>query len=240
MSPRSSPSYGSAVNEPTRRAYFELLRNKVDKVNAIIPGLTVLGNVSLGELGSTSDEIRLQGLRTNVEGTANNVLQLLQHDTNHRPYLAIFGGTDGERKMYVGYADTTTDEVSVNADDGNLQLRAPNGSIRLFTGTGEVKDIPGRQFVRTDTSRGSPQLIQWGRLNGLTNANGDLSYTFDEPFTSIPSVQCTFIGSSPRFAHVTTRNTTGFTVRLRNDDGSAAANLTQNIDWIAMSAKTDV
>jgi hypothetical protein len=55
----------------------------------------------------------------------------------------VLGGTDGDRKMYVGYPDTTDDEVRVVADDGDLLLQSVTGDVILNDGLwGNVSALP--------------------------------------------------------------------------------------------------
>lgn len=174
---------------------------------------------------------------------SNNLLRLLPTNGATRPYLAIYGGTDGDRKMYVGYPDLTTDEVSVSADTGNLRLQAANSSIRLNAGNGEVKDISERQFLRTGSDRGSPQLIQYGKVTGSTDANGDHTIVFPEAFTSEPSVTANYVGAATygRTINVHTVSTTGCKFRVHvSTTGAAEANLSRTVYWMAAGPKTNV
>lgn len=105
---------------------------------------------------------------------------------------------------------------------------------------GQIRDDAGRQYLRTDTSRGGTQLVQYGQTSINTDANGDMTVTFPESFDDIPTCTATIeIGSSvQRTAQMQgSPSTSAVTFRLMSN-GSAMANETAGaLHWFAAGFK---
>ena len=131
----------------------------------------------------------------------------------------------------------------VQNEGGDFYIGPTAGpELHFEESTGEVKDADGRQFIRTDTTRTSAILIQSDTESATTDANGDISVTFDEAFTTTPEVVVSFVNSSTlvNIVVIRARSSTGFTVRIYNTSATAVASQTRAFSWIAFGSKTDI
>lgn len=108
MPPDGFAGFTQGVTDATRRGLLELKRLIGEKVSK--SGDTMTGQLSI------------------ADSTNQNMLRLIG-GAGQRTHMSIHGGSDGERKLYLGYPHPTSDKVYLFADDGDLQLLALSGRL---------------------------------------------------------------------------------------------------------------
>lgn len=151
-------------------------------------------------------------------------------------YGVIFLGLDAE--------PTNQPHVSIRANESGydgrsiVEIQAGNGKRATLDSDGAIIDHGGRQFLRSDDTRTTPQLVQHGAFAGSTDASGDIVITYDEQFTGSPNVVVSGTNSANRTFAVRAINSTSCTVRIFNAaTGAVVASTAVIVQWIAMGAK---
>lgn len=112
------------------------------------------------------------------------------------------------------------------------------GATLVELSADNVEDQAGRQFIRSESARTNPMLIQSGTVTATTDANGLLGVGFNEAYSFTPDVvairQSTSAGDRSLQLHAV--GTTGFQVRIMNS-GALLASSSATIHWIASGAK---
>lgn len=105
-----------------------------------------------------------------------------------------------------------------------------------------ARDASDRSFLRANTGRTSDQLVQYGTLSDTTNTNGQIFLTFDEPFTTPPTIVVCRQENTATSATVNmgNRTTTGATFRCYDNSGASENTAAVTVAWFAAGPKTDL
>ena len=137
-----------------------------------------------------------------------------------------------------------SNEIQVFDSAGNPTTAFYNnegGDIVL--GGEEVRDAGGRHFVRGADIHGQPQMMTRGQWAGTTNANGDFTITFPDPYTVAPTVLFTIESPSVNYqytAHLVSKTTTSATGRIFRDSDVIANNSAMDVEWIAIGQNSNL
>lgn len=122
-----------------------------------------------------------------------------------------------------------------------LALNLEGGDIIL--GEEEVRDNDGRHFVRGATVHNTPQMMTRGQWNGTTDANGNFTITFSDPYTVAPTVIFTIESTSTTYqytAHLISKTTTSATGRVFRNSAPLANSSVLDVEWIAIGQNANL
>ena len=129
-----------------------------------------------------------------------------------------------------------------NGAVGNLFLNNTGGNTRIGNGgafrvedDGTITDDTSRHFLRGNSVE-LAQIIQHDETTQDTDANGDITITFTDEFTSIPTVTAmrSSGGTGERTCHIYGVSTTGFSARCFNGGTLLGAGTSIILHWIAV------
>lgn len=230
MANPGQPGFGSALNEPTRRAYFDLQRRlaQIEAILGITDGsydLTLEGSI----LGGADNIVPIGGTNQTNPGAYDADNQLFVDGIRARNGAGLVLAAGESLGPFAGGIDNTTaEQVYIVSEGGTKFVMTEDNWASGYAGRresvimlsdGQVRDNANRQFIRSRTGVTKPLVMDYGIESGTVDALGRFTITFDQQFASTPVVVASYTGTALNY-RARPRNVTTSTFQMQFLDAS--------------------
>lgn len=198
---------------------------KADNLAGLANTATARTNLGLGSIATqASNSVSITG------GSISGITDVAVADGG----TGASNASDARTNLGLGSIATQASS-NVSITGGTISAGSITGtSLTASSGTGgTVKDGGSRHFARTGTAHADPNVIQHDTKTATTDANGEISITFTETYSSTPTIVATPYGTGDLTVTISASSTTGFTVKFRLA-GAVDASSSRTFRWIAI------